>query len=477
MTKTSILILVTMLACETLVATTWVETTDAADLPAGQVVEGLGTLLEIEGELGGRSPSFDAVDMFTVRIVDPAAFSATVSNAAYVSGHEPIDTQLFLFDESGFGVICNDDSVGILSALPAGHEFSPQEPGTYYLAIAVFDNDPISSHDDPDRSPRRIFPGDPPHIVEVGEGEGFYRTGGPTGPGGDGPIVGWDGAQIVAPHFAYTISLAGVEFARPPAPHVELRQVGADLSVILSTEFPVTAGELGLLYDPAVLLPASVTLGENLPSPGDDVEPLDVDLDPDNGCVEFPTQAGLTIGWTLSPDPGAPEAVVIPPGTHELVRIRFDCLAPAQPGHCSTIRLVGCLGPGEARIRNAVTDVAGNSISVEEPDPVSFCCLRNFVRGDSDSSGSIDLTDGLVTLNFLFTDGLSPGCMDAADTDDSGGLEISDAIVVFSYLFTGGSSPGAPVPSEPGYVAADCGPDPADDDELDCAVQSPVCNS
>ena len=34
-----------------------------------------------------------------------------------------------------------------------------------------------------------------------------------------------------------------------------------------------------------------------------------------------------------------------------------------------------------------------------------------FVRGDSDANGGINLTDGIVTLSFLFLGGLAPGCM------------------------------------------------------------------
>ena len=101
---------------------------------------------------------------------------------------------------------------------------------------------------------------------------------------------------------------------------------------------------------------------------------------------------------------------------------------------------------------------------------------ERFVRGDANSSGIIDLTDGVVTLNFLFTGGPSPACRDAADTDDNGVLNISDAVVVFAYLFTGGSSPVAPSPSATAYEAGDCGTDPATaDDPLECATRASTC--
>jgi len=98
-----------------------------------------------------------------------------------------------------------------------------------------------------------------------------------------------------------------------------------------------------------------------------------------------------------------------------------------------------------------------------------------FVRGDSNSSGTIDLTDGIRTLNFLFTGGPEPTCLDAADSSDDGQLGINDAIQVFSYLFTGGPPPQDPAPSSANYPPSDCGSD-ATNDELDCAEQSPTCS-
>jgi len=98
-----------------------------------------------------------------------------------------------------------------------------------------------------------------------------------------------------------------------------------------------------------------------------------------------------------------------------------------------------------------------------------------FVRGDSNSSGSIDLTDGIVTLNFLFVGGSVPACLDAADTDDNGAVVISDAVITFSYLFQGGPAPRDPAPSGSSYPPGDCGPDPTDDDPLDCVDLAGTC--
>lgn len=80
-----------------------------------------------------------------------------------------------------------------------------------------------------------------------------------------------------------------------------------------------------------------------------------------------------------------------------------------------------------------------------------------FLRGDTNSDGSIDISDGIRTLLRLFAGGVPAACEDALDADDNGVVEISDAVYTFGYLFLG-STP----PPEPGPAA--CGEDPTEDD-------------
>ncbi|MCZ6794563.1 MAG: hypothetical protein O7J95_13220 [Planctomycetota bacterium] len=100
-----------------------------------------------------------------------------------------------------------------------------------------------------------------------------------------------------------------------------------------------------------------------------------------------------------------------------------------------------------------------------------------FVRGDADSDGTINLTDGIVILNFLFLGAESPACMDAADADDDGGErpQITDAIVLFTWLFLGGVAPSPPSPATAAYGAGDCGVDPTADDPMGCLMAGALC--
>lgn len=63
--------------------------------------------------------------------------------------------------------------------------------------------------------------------------------------------------------------------------------------------------------------------------------------------------------------------------------------------------------------------------------------FRSFIRGDSNSDGELNVTDGISTLAWLFQAGAEPACLDAADADDSGRVDLSDAVRLFSFLFLG----------------------------------------
>jgi len=90
---------------------------------------------------------------------------------------------------------------------------------------------------------------------------------------------------------------------------------------------------------------------------------------------------------------------------------------------------------------------------------------RTFKRGDANVDGSVDLTDPVAVLNFMFLAGQPPGCLDAADTDDTGTLDLTDAVYSLNYQFLAGPLPPMPGPSN-------CGIDPTDDvgEDLGCAT-------
>ncbi len=79
-----------------------------------------------------------------------------------------------------------------------------------------------------------------------------------------------------------------------------------------------------------------------------------------------------------------------------------------------------------------------------------------FLRGDCTSDGVVDLTDAVANILMQYTGSYCSPCRDACDVDDNGSLEITDPIMLLSYIFAGGAPPAPPGPLE-------CGPDPSVD--------------
>ena len=88
-----------------------------------------------------------------------------------------------------------------------------------------------------------------------------------------------------------------------------------------------------------------------------------------------------------------------------------------------------------------------------------------FLRGDSNADGTVDISDSVFTLNYLFVGGPPSSCQDAADTNDDGKVDLSDPVYSLSFLFLGGPAPGQPFDK--------CGAD-LSADELTCE-SAPGC--
>ena len=88
-----------------------------------------------------------------------------------------------------------------------------------------------------------------------------------------------------------------------------------------------------------------------------------------------------------------------------------------------------------------------------------------FHRGDPNDDGTINITDGIYVLNFLFLGGPAPTCREAANPNDDDTINITDGIYLLNFLFLGG-----PPPAAPGGMSSPCGEDPATSpSDLGCA--------
>lgn len=137
------------------------------------------------------------------------------------------------------------------------------------------------------------------------------------------------------------------------------------------------------------------------------------------------------------------------PGTKQpIVNLRFDVSNGAPPGSTTEIKLIN--DAARSPILNIFT-VEGLSvlpvIKSAKVEILDFFPLPTFfLRGDADGSGSVDITDAIRILNYLFLGGVAPACMDAADVQDAGRVDISAPISLLNFLFLGGPAPAVPFP-------------------------------
>ncbi len=95
-----------------------------------------------------------------------------------------------------------------------------------------------------------------------------------------------------------------------------------------------------------------------------------------------------------------------------------------------------------------------------------------FHRGDPNSSGSTDISDGIIIFGFLFLGDMAISCKESADANNDATIDISDGIYLLNWLFGGGPEPVAPGPAtEPCGFDADPPGSPGD---LGCKSYS--CN-
>ena len=86
----------------------------------------------------------------------------------------------------------------------------------------------------------------------------------------------------------------------------------------------------------------------------------------------------------------------------------------------------------------------GDEGSAPLPPPPS----DSFIRGDANQDLSVDISDPIMVLDYLFGSTSVLPCEDAADGNDDGDLNIADAVGILQHLFNNGGPLPAPFPDE-----------------------------
>ena len=167
---------------------------------ASQIEPGFGitassSLDKITGQLGGQA------DLFRIFLTGDS-FSASTENS-----DTTLDTQLWLFDEQGFGIISNDNTVSAANSTKSTIRLTSGSvaAGFYYLGVSSYDYDP--------RGQNGAF------IWENNRRDLQLRAASAS----NSPLQSWavrpESRDVLRPNGAYTVDLTGAGFFVPtPTP-------------------------------------------------------------------------------------------------------------------------------------------------------------------------------------------------------------------------------------------------------------------
>ena len=114
-------------------------------------------------------------------------------------------------------------------------------------------------------------------------------------------------------------------------------------------------------------------------------------------------------------------------------------------------------GDGVAAAFEELLELDAPELSFDVREPHN----ARFLRGDSNDDGSVDISDAVSVLGYLFQGGNAPYCADAADANDDGQVDIGDPILILRSLFQRSARIRPPYPRA-GYDRTP--------DELDCDI-------
>ena len=233
------------------------------------------------------------------------------------------------------------------------------------------------------------------------------------------------GAPVHRLHL-FSLPQAGAGPQDPPPPSDQL-------AVLLDNTYPVSAWSFGLCSDPAFTVPTAFNVGWV-------VAALNLGRGPSFLGIDI-LEGGLTMKAVVA-DAGGTD--ILPVGTGQrLLTLRYGSGPQAVPGDVYPLEFCDTLGDPPTAIALIVN---GREVQPAAEPGVVLASAVQFLRGDSNADGAVNLSDGVFTLEWLFRGGRHPDCLDAVDVNLSREVDIADPIYTFSFLFLGGPNPPAPFP-------------------------------
>jgi len=70
-----------------------------------------------------------------------------------------------------------------------------------------------------------------------------------------------------------------------------------------------------------------------------------------------------------------------------------------------------------------------------------FVTIEGPIPGDADGDGTVNLSDAVFIVVYIFNGGPAPDPLCLGDADCDGVVNISDAVYIINYVFKGGDPP------------------------------------
>ena len=70
-----------------------------------------------------------------------------------------------------------------------------------------------------------------------------------------------------------------------------------------------------------------------------------------------------------------------------------------------------------------------------------FATGPSYICGDANGSGSVNISDAVSLIAYIFSGGPAPNPLAAGDANCSGSINISDVVYLIAYIFSGGPAP------------------------------------
>ena len=131
-----------------------------------------------------------------------------------------------------------------------------------------------------------------------------------------------------------------------------------------------------------------------------------------------------------------------------------DCNSNGIPDECEA----DCNGNGTPDDCDIASGSSLDTNNNGTPDE----CETQFLRGDANASGNVNVTDPIFILQYVIGTGPVPSCLESANVnnDAQSQVDITDVIYLLNYLFLAQTPPAEPF--------ASCGIDPEGDSVLGC---------